>query len=107
MDGLSALDVWLSKLERKQALQINESKKTKKNQISFTEKELKELHNKGIDFVNGRYSCSVCKIKLGKGNLNSHLKGKRHAMAINWDAAKQKRHAKLAYIRRLEAKNRL
>ena len=31
LDGLSALDVWLSKVERKQALKINESKKTKKN----------------------------------------------------------------------------
>ena len=86
LDGLSALDVWLSKVERKQALKINESKKTKKNQIPFTEKELKELHNKGIDFVNGSFSCSVCKIELKKGNLNSHLRGKRHARAVNPNA---------------------
>merc|ERR1719300_651407 len=87
VDGLSALDAWSSKLQREEAHQINESKKTnEKNQIPFTEKELKKLHNKGIDFVNGRFSCSVCKIELKKGNLNSHLRGKRHARAVNPNA---------------------
>merc|ERR1719300_1365390 len=38
----------------------------------------KTLYNKGIDFVNGSYSCSVCQIGLQKGDINSHLQGKRH-----------------------------
>jgi len=38
------------------------------------------LDNNCIDFVNGsRYSCSVCQIELMKNNIDSHLKGKKHA----------------------------
>jgi len=36
--------------------------------------------NNCIDFVNGsRYTCSVCQIELMKNNIDSHLKGKKHA----------------------------
>jgi len=153
-----AWDKWLSKLKRDQALQIKESKKTKKNQILFTEEEgngkdldnndnrssedlpypavkdiqvqiigdeqsleefqknmelliqinkslntnnrlsiksWQKLQNKGIDFVNGNFSCLVCKIGLGKGDIDSHLQGKRHLMVADPDAAKLKRHVKL------------
>jgi len=53
-----------------------------KNQVPLTEKELTELNNKGIDFVNGSFSCSVCKIGLKKDSIYSHLQGKRHVTAL-------------------------
>ena len=82
----SACDEVERKLKREEDSQSNESIKTKENQIPFKERELKKLHNKGIDFVNVSFSCSVCKIGLQKDNINSHLKGKRHARALNPDA---------------------
>jgi len=73
--------------------QINKSLKTK-NQLSI--ESWMELQSKGIDFVDGSYSCSVCHILgLNKSDLHPHLQGIRHAEAINPDAKKQKRHAKL------------
>ena len=57
----------------------------KKLESPFTEKELKKLHNKGIDFVNGSFSCSICQIGLKKHDLYPHLQGKRHEkkLALN------------------------
>jgi len=73
--------------------QINRFLKSE-NQVSI-ENWQSELQSKGIDFVNGRFSCSVCEIGLGIGNVGSHLQGKRHAMAVNPVFERQKQYAKL------------
>jgi len=73
-------------------IQINKSLNTN-NRLSI--KSWQKLQNKGIDFVNGNFSCLVCKIGLGKGDIDSHLQGKRHLMVADPDAAKLKRHVKL------------
>jgi len=56
----------------------------KKIQWPFTEKDLEKLRIKGIDFVSGRFSCSICHIfGLNKSDLRPHLQGKRHVKRLN------------------------
>jgi len=78
----TALDEW----ERK--LQIFNSKVN----VIYNERGLegvkKTLVINSIDFVNGIYSCSVCQIKLMKNDIDSHLKGKRHAKLAESPARK-------------------
>ena len=57
--------------------QINESLKIELEILK------KQLYKKGIYFVNGIYSCSVCQIGLKKGDINSHLQGKRHTKLVD------------------------
>ena len=65
----------------------------RKNKSQKTKKKKQNPNNlilgvdKGIDFVNGRYSCSVCQIGLEKGQIHKHLKGLQHA---TYAAIKQK-----------------
>jgi len=56
---------------------INESTETTSKPVTFTNSD--SLVNESIDVVKGGYFCSICKIKLNKGSLVSHLEGKRHA----------------------------
>jgi len=44
--------------------------------------------NNCIDFVNGRYSCSVCRILLQKDEIESHLQGKKHVSLAGSPAKK-------------------
>jgi len=70
---------WGRELKSEQVRQqINESKETKKNKISFTEKELKKLLIKGIDLLNGSFSCLVCQVGLEKSDIDLHIQGKQH-----------------------------
>ena len=56
----------------------------KKLEWPFTEKDFKKLQSKGIDFVNGRFSCSICHIAgLNKHDIRPHLQGKRHENRLN------------------------
>jgi len=72
--------------------QINKSLKTK-NQLSI--ESWKELQNKGIDFVNGSFSCLVCEIGFHIGNHDTHLQGKRHAKGVKAPNEKKKKELKI------------
>jgi len=74
----------------------------------FTEKDLKELHSKGIDFVDGwRFSCSVCHIGLTKNDVESHLQGKQHIQLAEGLAEKAEKNKEKMLKNKLKRKQKL
>jgi len=66
--------------------------------------------NNCINFVNGYYSCSVCKIGLQKDDIDSHLQGKKHLSLAGSPADKaelERKNQEMKLKKKLKKKEKL